>query len=134
MANITFTEGSGLQNSIFGKSQEPLKLFIEKRGESFEQQSMLPQLFHMSGSSHWAEKFSALTAMDGFRPVGENGAYPTDGQVEGYEKVLEHTTWKDQFALSREIVDDAKIVDLRRRSAAFVAGYYRTSCPFWFRR
>lgn len=130
MANITFTEGSGLQNSIFGKSQEPLKLFIEKRGESFEQQSMLPQLFHMSGSSHWAEKFSALTAMDGFRPVGENGAYPTDGQVEGYEKVLEHTTWKDQFALSREIVDDAKIVDLRRRSAAFVAGYYRTREKF----
>ena len=42
MANITFTEGSGLQDSIFGKSQEPIKLFLEKRGEAFEQQSMIP--------------------------------------------------------------------------------------------
>ena len=130
MSNITFTEGSGVANSIFGKSQEPLKLFIEKRGEAFEQQSMLPELFNVSTSSHWAEKFSGLTAMDGFQPVGENGAYPVDGQVESYEKVLEHTTWKDQFALSREIVNDAKIVDLRRRSAAFVAGYYRTREKF----
>ena len=130
MSNITFTEGSGVANSIFGKSQEPLKFFIEKRGEAFEQQSMLPELFNICSSSHWAEKFSGLTAMDGFQPVGENGAYPVDGQVESYEKVLEHTTWKDQFALSREIVDDAKIVDLRRRSAAFVVGYYRTREKF----
>ncbi len=130
MANITFTEGSGLQDSVFGKSQEPIKLFIEKRGEAFEQMSMLPKLFSMSGSKHWAEKFSGLTAMDGFQPVGENGAYPADGQVEGYAKVLEHTTWKDKFDLSREIVDDAKIVDLKRRSASFVAGYYRTRETF----
>ena len=126
MSNITFSEGSGLQDSIFGKSQEPIMMFLEKRGEAFEQESMLPALFSMSDSRHWAEKLTGLTAMDGFQPVGENGAYPVDGQQEGYQKVLEHTTWKDQFSLSREIVDDGKIVDLRRRSAAFVAGYYRT--------
>ena len=40
MANITFTEGSGLQDSIFGKSQEPIKMFLEKRGEAFEQASI----------------------------------------------------------------------------------------------
>ena len=68
MANITFTEGSGLQDSIFGKSQEPIKMFLEKRGEAFEQTSMLPELFNMGSSNHWGEKFSTMTAMDGFQP------------------------------------------------------------------
>ena len=67
MANITFTEGSGLQDSIFGKSQEPIKMFLEKRGEAFEQTSMLPELFNMGSSNHWGEKFSTMTAMDGFQ-------------------------------------------------------------------
>ena len=48
---IIFTEGSGLQDSIFGKSQEPIKMFLEKRGEAFEQQSLLPELFNMDSSS-----------------------------------------------------------------------------------
>ena len=47
MANMTFTEGSGLQDSIFGKSQEPIKMFLEKRGEAFEQASMLKELFNI---------------------------------------------------------------------------------------
>ena len=72
MANITFTEGSGLQDSIFGKSQEPIKMFLEKRGEAFEQASMLPELFNISPSNHWGEKFTTMTAMEGFQPVGEN--------------------------------------------------------------
>ena len=78
MAGITFTEGSGLQDSIFGKSQAPIRMFLEKRGEAFEQKSVLPYIFEMETSKHWAEKFTTMTAMDGFQPVGENGEYPED--------------------------------------------------------
>ena len=49
-----------------------------KEGEAFEQQSLLPELFNMDSSSHWGEKLTTLTAMNGFVPVGENGNYPTD--------------------------------------------------------
>ena len=130
MANITFTEGSGLQNSIFGKSQEPIKLFIEKKAEAFEQQSMLPELFAMDTSTHFGEKITGMTAMDGFQPVGENGNYPTDGMQEGYSKFLEHMTWKDSFSISREIIEDGKLMDLRRQPAGFVTGYHRTREKF----
>ena len=41
MANITFSEGSGVNDSIFGKSQAPLRMLIEKRAESFEENSIL---------------------------------------------------------------------------------------------
>ena len=126
MAGITFTEGSGLQDSIFGKSQAPIRMFLEKRGEAFEQKSVLPILFEMETSQHWAEKFTTMTAMDGFQPVGENGAYPDDMMQEGFDKTLEHMTWKDRFSLSREIMDDAILMDLKKRPEAFIAGYYRT--------
>lgn len=130
MANITFTEGSGLQDSIFGKSQEPIKMFLEKRGEAFEQASMLPELFSMEKSTHWAEKMTGMTSMEGFKPVGENGDYPVDGMQEGYSKTLEHMTWKNSFSLSREIIDDAKLMELRQKPQAFVTGYYRTREKF----
>ena len=130
MAGIIFSEGSNVNNSIFGKSQEPIKMFLEKRGEEFEAKSMLPEIFNMGTSNHFGEKFTTMTAMDGFMPVGENGAYPQVGQEEGYSKFLEHMTWKSQFSLSREIIDDAKLMDLRQKPQAFITAYYRTREQF----
>lgn len=130
MANITFTEGSGLQDSIFGKSQVPIRMFLEKRGEAFEQTSMIKELFHVSKSKQFGEKFATLTAMDGFQAVGENGAYPLDGMQEGFSKFLEHMTWKNSFSLSREIVEDSKVMDLRKQPSGFITSYYRTREKF----
>lgn len=126
MANITFSEGSGLQDSIFGKSQAPIRSFIEKRGEAFEATSMIKEIFGMEKSTHWGEKFTTMTAMDGFQPVGENGNYPIDGMQEGFSKFLENMTWKNSFSISREMVEDGKLMDLRKQPAAFTTSYYRT--------
>lgn len=126
MANIVFSEGSGLNDSIFGKSQAPIRAFIEKKAEAFEQQSMLDSLFAMEKSKNWGEKFTSMTSMEGFKPVGENGEHPHDGMQEGFAKTLTHMTWKDRFSLSREIVDDAKTIDLKKQPQAFTQGFYRT--------
>ena len=48
MAGISFTEGSGVNDSVFGKCQAPIRMFIEKRGEAFEQMSMLKHLFDIN--------------------------------------------------------------------------------------
>lgn len=130
MANITFTEGSGLQDSIYGKSQAPIRMFLEKRGEAFEQQSIAKEIFPVQKSEHWAEKVTGMTSMEGFQPVGENGAYPVDGMREGYDKTLEHMTWKNSFSISREMVEDAKLMDLKKQPQAFITGYYRTREKF----
>ena len=61
---ITFTEGSGLNDSVFGKSQGAIRLFLEKRGEAFEQQSVIKELFQMGQSNHYLEKLTSLTGMD----------------------------------------------------------------------
>lgn len=123
---MTFTEGSGLQDSIFGKCQAPIRMFLEQRGEAFEQESIIPKLFAMDRSTHFGEKYTTMTAMEGFQPVGENGTYPEDTMQEGYGKLLTHMTWKDKFSLSREIVDDSKMMDLKKKPAGFVRSYFRT--------
>ena len=130
MAGITFSEGSGVNDSIFGKSQAPIRKFLEKRGEAFEQNSIVKQLFTNMTSKNALEKFTTMTAMDGFKPVGENGAYPIDNLQEGFSKVFEHMTWKDRFSISREMVDDSKLMDLRKRPETFITGYYRTREKF----
>lgn len=126
MAGMIFSEGSGLQDSVFLKSQAPIRMFIEKRGEAEEAKSCLPELFSMTQSRHWGEKFTSMTAMSGFQPVGEGGAYPVDGMEEGYNKFMEHISWKNSFMMTKEIVDDAKLLDLKNRPASFVTSYYRT--------
>ena len=130
MANIVFSEGSGLQDSIYGKVQSPVKMFIEKKGEAFEAQSILPEIFNMQKSTHFGETITSMTAMDGFKPVGEGGNYPTDGMQEGYKKFLEHMTWKDSFALTAEIIDDSKTMELRKKPAGFITAYHRTREKF----
>jgi len=130
MANITFSEGSGVNDSVFGKSQTAIRMFIEKRGEQFEKESIVAKLYKNQHSNHFAEKFTSLTAMDGFQVAGENGAYPTDGQEEGYAKVMEAVTWKDSFSISREIVEDTKSIDLKQKPSGFVTAYYRTREKF----
>lgn len=126
MANIIFSEGSNLQNTIYGASQEPIKMFLEKRAEAFEAESIAKQIFDHQPSTHWAEKFTSMTGMDGFQPVGENGAYPVDGMQESYSKTLENITWKNSFSISREMIDDANLMDLKKKPQGFITAYYRT--------
>lgn len=49
---------------------------------------------------------------------------------EGFSKFLEHMTWKNSFSLSREIVEDGKLMDLKKQPAGFITSYYRTREKF----
>lgn len=123
---ITFSEGSGLNDSVYGKCQAPIRMFLEQRGEQFEQQSVLKNLFLMGTSENYGDMFTTMTAMSGFDPVGENGAYPADSMQEGYNKLLVYDTWKDSFSISKEIIEDSKLMDLKKQPAAFMTSYNRT--------
>ena len=100
----TVSIGSGLVDSIYGNCQVPLKSYLEKRGEAFERESLLKYLFRMETSRHWAERYSAETAMDSFVPVGEGGDYPKTGFQEAYKRDIENMTFKQSFAVTRELM------------------------------
>lgn len=126
MSGIIFSQGSGLNDSIYGKSQVPIRMFIERKAEAYENMSVVDKIFNMNTSKNFAEKLVGMTSMDGFQPVGEGGAYPKDDMQEGYSKVLQHVTWKNSFAITEEMVEDAKLMSLKKKPAAFMASYYRT--------
>jgi len=130
MAGIIFSKGSGINDSIYGKSQAPIKMFLEKKAEAFEAGSVTDKLFLMDKSSNYGEKLTSLTSTNGFSPVGEGGANPIDEMQEGYSKVLEHETWKDSFRITQEMVEDSKLLDLKKQPTGFINGYMRTREQF----
>ena len=123
---IIFSEASGLNDSIYGKCQAPIRMFLEQRSEAFDQNSVLKDLFLMGSSENYGDLLATMTAMNGFQPVGENGAYPSDTMQEGYNKLLVYETWKDEFSISQEMIEDAKLMDMKKQPAAFMTGYERT--------
>ena len=127
---IIFSEGSGLNNSVYGKCQAPIRMFLEQRGEAMEQESVLKDLFLMGTSENYGDMLTTMTAMDGFEPVGENGAYPGDQMQEGYSKLMVYETWKDSFAVSAEMMEDGKLMDMTKQPAAFMTAYQRTREKF----
>lgn len=127
---MTFTFGSGVADSVFGKCQTPIKMFLESQGEAFEQASPLKTLFRMEKDKSWGVTMSGMTAMRGFQPVEENGEYPRDEFQEGFSKILQHKTWKDMFSVSREAMEDGEIIDLKRQPKAFLKSYHRTREQF----
>lgn len=126
MGHIIFSENSRLNDSIYGRVEAPIKSFITKRGEQFEAESLIDKIFDTQKSTHWAESYGSMTAMEGFKNVGENGEYPVTGYQEGYSQIIDNPTWKNSFSISKEIIDDGKIIELKSRPEAFVASYYRT--------
>lgn len=130
MGNIVFSFGAGLNDTIFGKCQAPVKALIEHRAEAFEQQSMLKSIFNFGSSKHFAETIASMTGMEGFKPVGEGAAYPMDGMQEGFSKIIKHHEWKNAFAITQAAIEDAKMMDLRKKPEAFVTSYYRTREKF----
>lgn len=126
MAGITFTVGAGVADSAFGLVQAPIQMLITKEAELYEEQSMLKKLFREVNSSHAMEGYAAMTSMGGPKPVGENGAYPSASYQESYQKVLKNVTWKNEFSVSAEAIEDNQNLDLQGNPEAFVAAHYRT--------
>lgn len=130
MAGITVSIGSGLVDSVYGNCQFPLKRYIEKRAEAFEQESVLDKLFRMENSTHWAEAYGGETAMDSFEPVGEGGAYPTTSFEESYQQHIVNETWKQSFSVTQELVEDGKLGTMKNRANKLMSAYYRTREQF----
>lgn len=128
MAQIIFGKMSGLNDSIYGKSEAPIKAFLEENVKAYTEKSFVERVFKLVDSDNYAEKFGSLTSLaQGFMPVGEGGAYPKDERREGYSKVLEHETWKDSFTITQEMIEDSKILDLNRTGArGFIDAYMLT--------
>ena len=128
MAQIIFGKMSGLNDSVYGNSEAPIKAFLEENVKAYTDMSFVEKVFKMMSSDNYGEKLTSLTSLaQGFMPVGEGGAYPRDERQEGYSKFMEHETWKDSFTVTREMMEDSKLLDLNRTGAkGFIDAYALT--------
>ena len=130
MSGIIFSQASGLNDSVFGKSQEPIKSMITAGVESFEETSLLSKIFYMDKTKNFAEKYATMTSLGNFQDVGENGPTPQDGFQEGFCKVIEPSTWKLGFSITAEMMEDNKIGDISNAAKRFTTSYGRTREQF----
>lgn len=123
---MIISESVGKNDALYGNWQAPIRMLLEANEEAFKQTSIAEKLFAHEKSTSFAESYTSMTALDGFDPVGENGAYPEKEMEQGYAKILHNVTWKNKFAISQEMVEDGSVIDFRKRPTAFMNSYYRT--------
>ena len=123
---MIFSESVGRNDALYGNWQAPIRMLLETNEEACKQTSIAEKLYAHEKSTNFGESYASMTAMDGFEPVGENGAYPESEMEQGYAKIIENVTWKNKFAISQEMVEDSKVIDFRKRPVAFMYSYYRT--------
>lgn len=130
MAGVLFSESTGLNDSIYGKSQAPIKAMITESVESFQTLSLIDKIFYMDTTSNFAEKYTSETSLANFQVTGENGAHPKTSMQEGYSRTITPVTWKNSFEVSAEMIEDAKFGKIKSRANIFATSYNRTREEF----
>jgi hypothetical protein len=69
-----FMKGSGVADSIYGKSQDPIKKFIIETENVAKKESVLEDVFNVIPIETYAAKFGSMTGDDDFEAVGSQVA------------------------------------------------------------
>jgi hypothetical protein len=127
---MIFSEAAGLNNSIYGNSQYPIKMMLTHQSEAFETESVLPKIFCMDETGNFAEKYTYETSLGNFQAVGEQGIYPESSFQEGYGSVIQPDEWKLQFSVTQTMIEDAKFGKVKQKAYGFMKSHYRTREQF----
>lgn len=123
---VILSEESGKLKALYGEVQEPVASYLENRAEDIEKEEATAfKIFDKRTSNHRSENYRSETEMDEMIPVGENGAYPVTGYQEGYDKTITNVTYKNSFAISREMMDDNILTSLGKKPDKLLRSYYR---------
>src|SRR5690554_1878691 len=122
---MIFSKAAGLNDSIFGRSQEPIKMMLTDQSEAFENKSVLKDIFCMDETTNFAEKYLYETSLGDFEAVGENGLYPDSSFQEGYGKTIEPDEWKLQFPITQTMIEDTKFGKVKQKAYGFMKSYHR---------
>lgn len=132
MAGIIFSVASGVNDSVFGKLQDPLKAFIERANEAWmnNEMNLAPKIFHPFKLDSNTGSIASLGSLGEMEAVGENGAYPLGNLEEGYRKVIRAEEWKYRFAISQTAMEDKLDFVITSSGQNLMDAYYRTRNNF----
>lgn len=132
MAGIIFSVASGVNDSVFGKMQDPLKAFIERENEAWmnKEMNLAPKIFHPFKLDSNTGSIASLGSLGEMEAVGENGAYPLGNLEEGYRKVIRAEEWKYSFAISQTAMEDKLDFVITSNGQNLMDAYHRTRNNF----
>jgi phage major head subunit gpT-like protein len=81
-------------------------------------------------SSRWAEKSSTIGGLGDYSTKEEGADAKYDYFAEGYSKLIEHITFAKSVSISKEMVDDNQIAEMKSKAINLVQSYKRTRAKF----
>lgn len=134
MAGIIFSAASGVNESVFGRVQDPIKVFIEQQDEAWKNKDMnlAPKIFHEFKLDSATGRIQTMGSLGEMEVVGENGAYPVGEISEGYFKTLESEEWKYSVSISQKTMEDKLDFVLVNLSQDLIDSYHRTRNTFFW--
>ena len=124
------TTNSGIsenQNAMIGKWENPLRMIIENESDVCgKDDDLVRALFEVSRSTHFGESFVTQSDFDIFAPVAEGADAVQDSFAEQSAKFIANTTFKKQFRVTMEMMEDAQTAQMEMMARRFVRSYYRT--------
>lgn len=127
---MIFSKASGLNESAYGKSQEPIRLMLEQQEEAYENNSIISSVFFKDETDTFASKYTMETSLGSFKPVGENARPPKSSFQEGWSKVVTPEEWKNSFEVTEQMLEDAVMGKVKSKSYGFMLSYGRTREQF----
>lgn len=118
---------SGLNNTAFGNTAGKVVQYLTDMDTLAKENSMLEKIFPVENSDGFGENYAGQTALANFAPGGEGEAYPQNDFQDNYDKtVLNDNTWRNEFAVTLEMVEDVKMGKIKTSASAFIDSYYNT--------
>lgn len=124
---------SGVYDTLFGEVQAPLKVLIEREYDkkTAPQLATWEKIFHTMNIDSRSALISSMGNIGLFEDVGENGDYPNSELGKGFDKLLTVETWKNQFSISQEMIEDKLDFVLTKQASMLIGSFFRTRAEFY---
>lgn len=130
MSVIFTTANSSLianSNAMIGKYAHPIKSVIQHESDvCAKNDDLVRALFEVMKSNRYGEAFITQNEFDLFTPTAEGGSIPKVAYSEVKDKLLQHTQFTSQFAISKVMMEDSLINQMRAMAEKFTRSFYRT--------
>lgn len=134
MPGIIFSVASGVNESVFGEIQSPLKVLVERENEAWMSKDMnlAPKIFLPFNLDTHSGTIQSMGSMGEMEAVGENGEYPLGEVQEGFRKILTSDEWKYSVSISQSAMEDKLDVVLKNQAQDLMDAYHRTRNNFFW--
>ena len=123
---IIYNIEEAIKNSAFNVLQEPIKMILDNQKEAYEQNSIISKFFVMKTTDRYMEEYRSQTSMDGFKPTEDMEVAPISDFEESYFQQFTFQIWTNSFVISKQTMEDGKLMDVDMKANAFIKGYNRT--------